>query len=331
MGMRPRATAESLLAWMDEVQQRHGVLGFPYAVLKKYLDDGGGRYAALITYYGFLSVFPILLVAASVVSTALVNRPDLREDMVAALVPPALQETVNTALAAMPVSGLPLVIGVVGLLLSGTGVAFSAYETLNHLAAVPRRSRFGLLSRYARVLLMVVAVLVGGLSVAALTVASGALPDIGELQRVVASLATALVVFLVLLAAATVLVARPVPLRTSWLPAAMGALVVTLVLSLGTRLLAPLVARSGPVYGSFASVAAIFALLYLVSQALLYAAEVAVVRQRRLWPRALVTSRPTQADMVALTRLASVQERIPVQRIEVRFDRELHNASETEE
>jgi uncharacterized BrkB/YihY/UPF0761 family membrane protein len=329
--MRPRATAESLLAWMDEVQQRHGVLGFPYAVLKKYLDDGGGRYAALITYYGFLSVFPILLVAASVVSTALVNRPDLREDMVAALVPPALQETVNTALAAMPVSGLPLIIGVVGLLLSGTGVAFSAYETLNHLAAVPRRSRFGLLSRYARVLLMVVAVLVGGLSVAALTVASGALPDIGELQRVVASLATALVVFLVLLAAATVLVARPVPLRTSWLPAAMGALVVTLVLSLGTRLLAPLVARSGPVYGSFASVAAIFALLYLVSQALLYAAEVAVVRQRRLWPRALVTSRPTQADMVALTRLASVQERIPVQRIEVRFDRELHNASETEE
>lgn len=331
MGMRPRATAESLLAWMDEVQQRYGVLGFPYAVLKKYLDDGGGRYAALITYYGFLSVFPILLVAASVVSTALVNRPDLREDMVAALVPPALQDTVNTALAAMPVSGLPLVIGVVGLLLSGTGVAFSAYETLNHLAAVPRRSRFGLFSRYARVLLMVVAVLVGGLSVAALTVASGALPDVGELQRVVASLATALVVFLVLLAAATVLVARPVPLRTSWLPAAMGALVVTLVLSLGTRLLAPLVARSGPVYGSFASVAAIFALLYLVSQALLYAAEVAVVRQRRLWPRALVTSRPTQADMVALTRLASVQERIPVQRIEVRFDRELHNASETEE
>lgn len=331
MGMRRRATAESLLAWVDEVQQRYGVLGFPYAVLKKYLDDGGGRYAALITYYGFLSVFPILLVAASVVSTALVNRPDLREDMVAALVPPALQDTVNTALAAMPVSGLPLVIGVVGLLLSGTGVAFSAYETLNHLAAVPRRSRFGLVSRYARVLLMVVAVLVGGLSVAALTVASGALPDVGELQRVVASLATALVVFLVLLAAATVLVARPVPLRTSWLPAAMGALVVTLVLSLGTRLLAPLVARSGPVYGSFASVAAIFALLYLVSQALLYAAEVAVVRQRRLWPRALVTSRPTQADMVALTRLASVQERIPVQRIEVRFDRELHNASETEE
>ena len=331
MPMGPSAMAERLLAWMDELQQRYGVLGFSYAVLKKYLDDGGGRYAALITYYGFLSVFPILLVAVSVVSTVLVNRQPLREEMVEALVPPALQSTVDTALAAMPMSGLPLAIGVVGLLLSGTGVAFSAYETLNQLAGVPRRSRFGLLARYARVLLMVVVVLVGGLSVAALTVASGALPDVGELQRLAASLATALVVFLLLLAAATVLVARPVPLRTSWLPAVMGALVVTLVLSLGTRLLAPLVARSGPVYGSFASVAAIFALLYLVSQALLFAAEVAVVRQRRLWPRALATSRPTHADMVALTRLAIVQERIPVQRIDVRFDRAVHDGSETDD
>jgi len=50
MLMGPSAMAERLLAWMDELQQRYGVLGFSYAVLKKYLDDGGGRYAALITY-----------------------------------------------------------------------------------------------------------------------------------------------------------------------------------------------------------------------------------------------------------------------------------------
>ena len=81
------------------------VLGFPFAVVRKYGDDGGWRHAALITYYGFLSVFPILLVAASLLSAVLVNRPTLREEMVAALLPPALQSTVNTALAAMPVLG----------------------------------------------------------------------------------------------------------------------------------------------------------------------------------------------------------------------------------
>jgi membrane protein len=264
------------------------------------------------------------------VSTVLVNKQALREEMVEALLPPALQETVNTALAAMPPSGAPLAVGIVGLLLSATGVVFSAYETLNHLAGVPLRTRFGWFSRYARVLLMLIVVLAGGLSVAALTVATGALPDVGELQRIAAALATALVVFLVLIAAAKLLVARPIPLRTGWMPAAMGAFVVALVLSVGARLLAPLVAKSGPVYGSFATVAGIFALLYLVSQTLLFAAEVAVVRHRRLWPRALVTSRPTPADTCALTRLATVQERLAIERIEVRFDRPVTDVPETD-
>ena len=240
----PNRPREGLLAWVDALQRRHGVLGFPFAVIRKYGDDGGWRHAALITYYGFLSVFPILLVAASLLSAVLVNRPTLRQEMVAALLPEALQSTVNTALAAMPSSGLPLALGIVGLLFSGTGVVFSAYETLNQVAGVPRRSRFPVVVRYTRVVLMVIVVLVGGLGIAALTVASGALPD--ELQRLAASLATALVVFLVLVAAAALLVARPVPLRASVLPAATGAVVVTLVLGLGARLLGSARGEVGP-------------------------------------------------------------------------------------
>ena len=315
----PSALVERLLAWADALQQRHGVLGFPYAVVKKYGDDAGGRQAALITYYGFLSIFPLLLVAVSVLSWALVNNPDLRTEMVGALVPPALQETVTTALTVMPTSGLPLAVGVIGLLFSATGVVFSAYETLNHVAGVPHRSRFGFVSRYARVLLMLVIVLTGGVVVAALTVAAGALPEIGELQRLAAAASSALVVFVVLVSAAKLLVARPVSWRSSWLAAAVGALAVAVVLSVGARLLAALVVRSGPVYGSFATVAGIFALLYLVSQTLLYAAEAAVVRNRRLWPRALDTSRPTRADVRALSRLATEQERLDFERVTVEF------------
>jgi hypothetical protein len=43
-----------IIVWADRLQRKHDVLGFPYAVVKKYGDDGGGRQAALITYYGFL-------------------------------------------------------------------------------------------------------------------------------------------------------------------------------------------------------------------------------------------------------------------------------------
>ena len=94
-------------------------------------------------------------------------------------------------------------------------------------------------------------------------------------------------VFFVLIIAAKVLVARPVLLRDAWLAAAGGAVAVTIVLTAGARSLTTLVSRAGPVYGSFATVAGIFAVFYLVSQALVYSAETAVVRHHRLWPRAL--------------------------------------------
>ena len=306
-----------LFACADAFQRRHGLLGFPYAVVKKYGEDDGGRQAALITYYGFLSIFPLLLVAVAVLSKVLVNDPALREQLVVALVPQELQQTVDNALAAMPSSGVPLAVGLIGLLFAGTGVVFSAYETLNHLAGVPKRSRYGFIPRYARVLLMVVLVLAGGLGVAALMVVSGALPNVSGLQQVAGVVGTALVVFAVLVTAAKVLVARPAPVRASWPAAALGAVTVAAVLAVGTRLLAALVTKSGPVYGSFATVVGSFALLYLVSQALIYAAEVSVVRHGRLWPRALDISRPTPADIRALTRLATEQERLPTERIRV--------------
>ena len=75
-----------MLAWADAAQRRHGVLGFPYAVMKKYGDDDGGRQAALITYYGFLSIFPLLLVAVSVLSKILIDHPSLRARLIDALV-----------------------------------------------------------------------------------------------------------------------------------------------------------------------------------------------------------------------------------------------------
>ena len=109
---------------------------------------------------------------------------------------------------------------------------------------------------------------------------------------------------------------RPAPVRALWPGAVLGAAAVTVVLNVGAPLLARLVAKAGPVYGSFATVAGMFALLYLVGQALVYAAEVAAVRYARLWPRALDLTRPTAADARALALLAREQERIPAARVQ---------------
>jgi uncharacterized BrkB/YihY/UPF0761 family membrane protein len=305
-----------IIAWADRLQREHGVLGFPYAVVKKYGDDEGGRQAALITYYGFLSVFPLLLLGVAILSRVLADHPDLRQRLIAEIVPQVLRPTVERSLATLPTSTIPLVVGLIGLLFSGTGVVFSAYQTLNHVAAVRHRFRAGFVSRYVRVFAVLATLMAGALATGALTVVATALPGQPGAQRAAAVLGSALVVFAVLLLGAKLLLARPAPVRALWPGAVVGGAAVTVVLNAGAPLLARLVAKAGPVYGSCATVAGMFALLYLIGQALVYAAEVAAVRHARLWPRALDLNRPTEADTRALTLLAREQERIPAARIQ---------------
>ena len=307
------------IAWADRLQREHSVLGFPYAVVKKYIDDAGGRQAALITYYGFLSIFPLLLLGVAILSRVLASQPDLRQRLIDEIVPKALRSTVEQSLAALPTSTIPLVAGLVGLLLSGTGVVSSAYWTLNHVAAVRYRCRAGFVARYLRVLVVLAVLMLGALATGALTVVVTALPGQPGVQRAAAVAGSALVVFAVLLLGAKLLLARPAPVRALWPGAAVGAAAVTVVLDAGTPLLARLVTNAGAVYGSFATVAGMFALLYLVGQVLVYAAEIAAVRYARLWPRALDVKHPTAADTRAQTLLAREQERIPAARIQFRL------------
>jgi membrane protein len=316
---RLTALANRALAWVDAVQRRHGALGFPYAVIKKYGDDDGGREAALITYYGFLSIFPLLLLGVAILSRVLVANHDLRQRLITAIVPPVLQSTVEHALTTLPTSPVPLIAGLIGLLFAGTGIAFSAYQTLNHVAAVPRRLRPGFFSRYVRVFVMLATLMLGALAVGALTVAATALPSSPGAERTVATLGSALIIFAVLLFGAKLLLGRPAPFRALWPAATLGATAVTLLLSVAPPLLARFVSSSGAVYGSFATVAGLFAVFYLISQALVYAAEIAAVRYARLWPRALDQNRPTAADVRAQALLAREQERIPAARVDLRL------------
>ena len=60
---------------VDDFQQRHPVVGFPLAVAYKFFDDQGNYLAAIITYYAFIAIFPLLLIASSVLGLVLQRQP----------------------------------------------------------------------------------------------------------------------------------------------------------------------------------------------------------------------------------------------------------------
>ena len=66
-----------LTRWADTSQRRMPWLAFPLAVFKKYGDDQAGNLAAMMAYYAFLSIFPILLVFVTALGFALRGNPAL--------------------------------------------------------------------------------------------------------------------------------------------------------------------------------------------------------------------------------------------------------------
>ncbi|GIF21258.1 uncharacterized BrkB/YihY/UPF0761 family membrane protein [Actinoplanes tereljensis] len=307
-----------MVTWADRRQRRNGGWAFAWAVLRKYLDDDGPRQAALITYYGFLSLFPLLLLGVAVVSRVLEASPDLRHRLIVAIVPAALQDTVDSAAALLPTSPVAFVLGAAGLLYSATGVVFAAYRTVNHLAAVPVRELPGIVGCYLRVGAALLLLLAGVICAGGLTVLVSAIPGIAGVSasdRILAVFGTLGTAFLVLLLGARVLLCRPASWRSLWPAAVSGAAILTLILHAGGPLLTYLVRKAGPVYGAFATVAGLFTLLYLASQAMVICAEMAAVRHAHLWPRSLDPAHPTDADARALALLAREQERVPLQRI----------------
>jgi membrane protein len=319
--------AAGLLERADSLQQRHAFVGFPVAVVKKYTQDQGSRLAAMLTYYGFLGLFPLLLLAVWVISEALASDPGLRDSVVEEIAAPGstLGVSLENALDSLSTSGLALVVAVLGLVLSATGAVLSLSVALNQVWAVPFRSRFGLVSRYVRVLSFVVLFVLGVVAVAVLGALAGTVFSVDAVVKVSSASGAFVVSFALILVSSRWLTARPPAWTDLWLGAVLGAAVIAVVLAVGSSVLVHLVARSSPVYGALAAVLGVFTLLFLTAQAYVFSLEVSTVRAWSLWPRSLDKGRTTEADRRALQILGHLDERIPTQSVSVTFDRNPHD------
>jgi membrane protein len=273
----------------DGWQRRHAAVGFPFAVLRKFLDDRASSLAALIAYYAFFSLFPLLLVLVSVLGFVLEDDPSLQQDVL------------DSALARIPVVGAQLedqvqpltgsttalVVGLAGALWAGLGVTLALGRAFEDVWDVPRRKQRGALS--ARLLGVALLAVLGVALVAATVLAGVAVggrigPGAERLGGIGVALASNLVVFVAVFALLT-----PPPLRVrELLPGVAVAAVGSLALqSAGGWYVEHTIAHSTDTYGTFALVIGLMSWFWLGAHVLLVAAEVNVVHARRLWPRSL--------------------------------------------
>jgi YihY family inner membrane protein len=312
---------------LDRFQRRHRWAAFPLAVAYKYFDDYGGYLAALIAYYAFVSLFPLLLLLSTVLGFFLANDPHLQ------------REVLDSALGQFPVVGdqlsdprhigggpVGLAIGIAGSVYGGLGAAQAMQYAMNTVWSVPRNERPNPLQARGRSLLMVATGGVGLLATTALSALAGAgVGSFGMLLR-----AGVLLLSLVLNSAAFVLMfriatGRDLAVRDVARGAVAAAVVWQLLQSFGVVYVGHVVQHASATNGVFAIVLGLIAFLYVTAAVVVFCAEVNVVHVEGLHPRALMAPFTddvslTRGDRRAYATQAEAQQMKGFEDVDVSFD-----------
>ncbi|HET6449531.1 MAG TPA: YihY/virulence factor BrkB family protein [Conexibacter sp.] len=303
---------------LDRFQRRHSALGFPLGVVKKFSDDHAGNLAALMAYYGFFALFPLLLVLVTVLGYVLRDNRDLYDDIVRSAIGQFPVIGRDLKVDALGGSTVALVLGLAGAVWAGLGITLAGQRAMDQVWTIPHRLRRNFLTARLRGLLIL---LVLGLLNVAITTAVGLLVGgLGGTELKAAGFAaSALLDVLLFWAVFRFYTSSAITTRQLWLGIVIAAIGWALLQALGSIYVVRVVSRANQTYGFFAIVIGLLSWLYLGAQMLLYAAEANVVRARRLWPRSLMEP-VTDADMAALRAAARVEERREGERIEVTFE-----------
>jgi YihY family inner membrane protein len=315
---------------LDRFQQRHHWAGLPLAVLYKFVDDQGSYLAALITYYGFLSLFPLLLLLSTILNFVLAGDVHLQH------------QVLNSALGQFPIvgnqlrdprgvsgSGFGLAVGILGTLYGGLGVAQAMQNAMNTIWRVPRNSRPNPFKSRARSLVLLVVV---GLSIIGTTILSGLGASasafgatLGVGIKVLLVAAAFLVNTAVFYLGFRVATARDLTVRQI-LPGAVAAAVGwQLLQAFGTLYVGHVVKNASVTNSVFALVLGLIAWIYVEALIVVLAGEFNVVRDLHLYPRSLLTPftdnvELTHADRAAYTSQAQAERAKGFERVDVSFE-----------
>lgn len=303
-----------LIGRADRVQRQHAVLAFPVAVWKKFGDDGAGDLAALIAYYAFVSIFPLLLVLVTLADLLLRNDPALQHKVISAALSayPQFAPQLRASIHGLHSTGPALAIGLIGALLGARGVVMALQRAVNAVWAVPLERRPAFPASTLRAIALIIVVGLGQILTVFLSGVAGGLGHLvsgfaAEAGTIALSFVMNIGVFWIAFRLAA---AAEVSWRDLRLAAILSAASWQVLQLLGGYIVSHLLRNSSALYGAFGFVLGLLAWLYLQAQITLYAVEAAMVRARALWPRGLAEPL-TEQDRRAHSLYVQVQQRSP--------------------
>ncbi len=312
---------------VDDFQRRHPVIGFPLGVVYKFFDDQGNYLAAMLTYYAFVGIFPLMLLGTSILGFVLEGKPEWQAAIL------------NSALRQFPIIGDELgrpqglrgsasgvAFGALAALYGSLGLAQSLQNTMHVAWSVPRNARPNPI--YAR-LKSVALLLTAGAALLTVTVASTvastttAFFDVGS--KWLLTPLTVLIVGVML----TILFRFAATGRQSFRRAAPGgfalALMWQLLQLLGALYVSQVLMGTTSMTKTFGLVLGLVGFLFIAGVMAVLAIEVNVVIARHLYPRALLTPFTdavdlTPADRRAYASYARMQRHKGFERVSVSWD-----------
>jgi membrane protein len=303
----------------DDYQQRRRWLALPVAVVKKFGDDQGGNLAALVAYYAFFSLFPLLLVFTTILGFVLHDNPGAQESVEKSVLHQLPIIGSQIRLHSLQGSVVALVIGLVTSLLAGLGVTGAAQNAMDRVWAVPFKERPNFLQSRLRGLgLLAFLGLLFIISTAASGIVSGGFGGVGDL--IAGYLIALFVNFALFFAAFRLMTVSVIPHRDLRIGVIVAGVLWTILQALGGYFIGHVLNKQSDAGKTFGLVIALLVWLHLGAQVMLYSAEINVVVTRRLWPRSLFGPPQAPADKRTLRALAKVEERSDRQHIDVEFE-----------
>ena len=305
---------------LDKAQKATKPTSVAVATFKKFAEDKSTNLASMVAFWAFFSIFPLMMVMATVLGWVL---------------PASTKDTVLTHVASMfplldakTIKGLTgtwwaLVVGAGTALWSGMAVVRTTQTAFNSVWEIPYHERPRLIEQILRGLWvlstiglgLVVTVLISGF----VTSSSNGV-NLGIAGRIGGYVLAVVLDVGLFVAAFRTLTDRDVSTRDVLPGAVLSGLVFFVLEQLSAFIISRHLKSAQPTYGHFATVITILWWFYLQAIVTLLGAQLNVVLKERLHPRSIVDAPQTEADRRVLQAYAAERTYQPEEEVQTRIE-----------